>query len=123
MKNVRDCPEDAYEKFHSSVNRIPIPRSFIDEELSKHTGLSDLSEFFKDSSPSTRDHLGTRTVSGSVEVTIALHSPVVTGIQTVSRTSGQTSVEVLRDEDGNPIVSPTMIKGMLSLRERRSSAR
>lgn len=114
MKNVRDCPEDAYEKFHSSVNRIPIPRSFIDEELSKHTGLSDLSEFFKDSSPSTRDHLGTRTVSGSVEVTIALHSPVVTGIQTVSRTSGQTSVEVLRDEDGNPIVSPTMIKGMLS---------
>lgn len=114
MKNVRDCPEGAYNKFHSSVNRIPIPRSFIDEELSKHTGLSGLSEYFKDSSPSTRDHLGTRTVSGSVEVTIALRSPVVTGIQTGSGTSGQMSVEVLRDEDGNPFVSPTMIKGMLS---------
>ena len=114
MKSVRDCPEDAYKKFHSSVNRIPIPRSFIDEELSKHADLSDLSDFFKDSSPSTRDHLGTRTVSGSVEVTITLRSPVVTGIQTASGKSGHVGVEVLRDENGNPIVSPSTIKGMLS---------
>lgn len=107
-------PDDAFEPFHSSVNRIPIPREHIAKELSQYDELSEHYGDTGDSNLPTHDCLDNGKISGSVDVTITTRSPIVTGEQSSSTNNDHKHSKIIQDEHKTPFFPATTIKGMLS---------
>lgn len=105
-------------KFHSAVNSIPVirPSTLTSRNRSKLEGSNDkeLSEFLSDRTPITLDHLAANTFSGELQVTIQTATALIFGEQT-KHSSGPSTIDIQRDPVTNiPIISPTMIKGMIA---------
>lgn len=113
MRGKKDH-SDRMRRFHSSVNRIPIPRDYISEQLSTHAELSALYDDAGISGISTQDRLDVNRISGSVEVTVTTRSPLVTGTQDSATKGEPAHARVLLDEHGDPFIPSTIVKGMLS---------
>ena len=107
-------PDDAFKPFHSSVNRIPIPREYIAKELSQYDELSGHYGDTGDSNLPTHDCLDNGKISGSVDVTITARSPIVTGEQPSSTGIDRKRSKIIQDEHRTPLFPATTIKGMLS---------
>lgn len=105
-------------KFHSSVNSIPVirpsaPRS-KNAAIATTNDNNELSDFLADRTPITLDHLAADTFSGELQVTIQAATALIFGEQT-KRSSGPSTIGIQRDPMTNaPIISPTMIKGMIA---------
>lgn len=105
-------------KFHSSVNSIPVirPSTLTSRKRSKieGSGNNELTEFLSDRTPITLDHLAADTFSGELQVTIQTATALIFGEQT-KHSSGPSTIDIQRDPVTNiPIISPTMIKGMIA---------
>lgn len=105
-----------FEPFHSAVNRIPVLRRSA-KNLATHGKLPAL---FTDSPAPTQDHLSPERWSGSVDLKIKVHTPVVFGeqsmeeVQVAGKTEKRHYVDLPLNADGTLYVAPTMIKGMIS---------
>lgn len=115
-----------YTSFHSSVNCIPIPRTSIQrpvENSAKGGAQSgtvypnlpeNITAFLSDKLPTPLDHLGIDTYSGSLRLTIEVMTALIFGNQKKSK-GKPTEISIPIDPTtGNPFISPTMIKGMIS---------
>ena len=115
-----------YTSFHSSVNCIPIPRTSIQrpvENSAKGGSQSgtmypnlpeNITAFLSDKLPTPLDHLGIDTYSGSLRLTIEVMTALIFGNQKKSK-GKPTEISIPIDPTtGNPFISPTMIKGMIS---------
>lgn len=115
-----------YTSFHSSVNCIPIPRTSIQrpvENSAKGGSQSgtvypnlpeNITAFLSDKLPTPLDHLEIDTYSGSLRLTIEVMTALIFGNQKKSK-GKPTEISIPIDPTtGNPFISPTMIKGMIS---------
>ena len=115
-----------YTSFHSSVNCIPIPRTSIQRPVENsakggaqsgtvHPNLPEnITAFLSDKLPTPLDHLGIDTYSGSLRLTIEVMTALIFGNQKKSK-GKPTEISIPIDPTtGNPFISPTMIKGMIS---------
>lgn len=105
-------------KFHSSVNSIPVIRPSTPTSKNTTTARTndnnELSNFLADRTPMTLDHLAADTFSGELQVTIQTATALIFGEQT-KHSSGPSTIDIQRDPVTNaPIISPTMIKGMIA---------
>lgn len=118
--------EPKADKFHSSVNCIPVLRSYSSGEISRgqtHRTQNEtrrfnlpkeITDFLSDSSPQPLDHLEPDSYSGSLRLTIETMTALIFGHQDTSD-GGPTKVSVPRDPiTKHPFIAPTMIKGMIS---------
>ena len=97
---------DDFEPFHSAVNRIPVLRNIA----TRAAALGNLSpELFgeKQFIPG-HDRLCADRWSGSIDLEMTVRTPLVFGDQKDG------NVDLPLDDDGRPVVPPTMIKGMIS---------
>ena len=115
-----------YTSFHSSVNCIPVLRTFVQRPVPNSTkggAQSDsfypnfpetITTFLNDKRPAPLDHLGTDTYSGSLRLTIEVMTALIFGNQNKSK-GKPTEISIPIDpKTGNPFIPPTMIKGMIS---------
>lgn len=107
-----------FEPFHSAVNRIPVPRRSA-QNLARHNVLPP--DLFLDGPAPSHDHLAPDRWSGSVDLEITLHTPLVFGEQTTTEEAGPGGraekrhfVALPLNSDKTVRVPPTMIKGMIS---------
>ena len=97
---------DDFEPFHSAVNRIPVLRNIA----TRAAALGNLSpELFgeKQFIPG-HDRLCADRWSGSIDLEMIVRTPLVFGEQK----DGDVGLPL--DDDGRPVVPPTMVKGMIS---------
>ncbi|WP_139738756.1 hypothetical protein [Actinomyces wuliandei] len=94
-----------FEPFHSAVNRIPVLRD-SGERLANRGVLP--RELFTDHPAPGHDHLAPERWSGSIDLEMTVRTPLVFGEQ-----KGGT-VSLPADSHGQPVVPPTMVKGMIS---------
>ena len=97
---------DDFEPFHSAVNRIPVLRNIA----TRAAALGNLSpELFgeKQFIPG-HDRLCADRWSGSIDLEMTVRTPLVFGEQKDG------NVDLPLDDDGHPVVPPTMVKGMIS---------
>ena len=97
---------DEFEPFHSAVNRIPVLRNIA----TRAAALGNLSpELFgeKQFIPG-HDRLCADRWSGSIDLEMIVRTPLVFGEQKDG------NVDLPLDDDGHPVVPPTMVKGMIS---------
>ena len=97
---------DDFEPFHSAVNRIPVLRNIA----TRAAALGNLSpELFgeKQFIPG-HDRLCADRWSGSIDLEMIVRTPLVFGEQKDG------NVDLPLDDDGHPVVPPTMVKGMIS---------
>lgn len=99
-----------FEPFHSAVNRVPIPRTSVLGYVERGVLPSDV---FGDETPTGHDRLRPDRWSGSLDVEMTVRTPLVFGEQTEDD-QGRPTVEVPINADGRPVVSGTMVKGMIS---------
>lgn len=124
MSNSKHEPKA--DKFHSSVNCIPVLRPYSSGEISRgqthrtqnqtrHFNLpKDLTDFLSDSSPHPLDHLESDSYSGSLRLTIETMTALIFGHQDTSD-GKPTKISVPCDPiTKHPFIAPTMIKGMIS---------
>lgn len=115
-----------YTSFHSSVNCIPVLRTSIQRPVGNSTKggaqsgsvypnlTEEITTFLADKIPTSLDHLGIDTYSGSLRLTIEVMTALIFGNQNKSK-GKPTEVSIPIDPTtGNPFISPTMIKGMIS---------
>lgn len=105
-------------KFHSSVNSIPVIRPSTptskNAAIARTNENNELSNFLADRTPMTLDHLAADTFSGELRVAIQTATALIFGEQT-KHSSGPSTIYIQRDPVTNtPIISPTMIKGMIA---------
>lgn len=118
--------QSKYTSFHSSVNCIPVLRTSVQRPVPDSTkggAQSDsfypnlpetIATFLSDKLPAPIDHLGTDTYSGSFRLTIEVMTALIFGNQKKSK-GKPTEISIPIDPTtGNPFISPTMIKGMIS---------
>ncbi|WP_194949126.1 TIGR03986 family CRISPR-associated RAMP protein [Actinomyces trachealis] len=106
-RNAQAFPD--FKPFHSAVNRIPVLRTRSTNEAASGILSPDL---FADSPALGHDHLRPDRWSGSIDVEMTVRTPLVFGAQT--KHDGKTYVNVPVDDAGNPVIAPTMVKGMIS---------
>lgn len=108
---------DKKNKFHSSVNLIPVirtPNFTFSQELPQSEIQSDIASLFSDKAPETLDHLGTGTYSGQMRLRIKTMTALVFGQQTTPNQKAR-EVSIYRDpESDNPLIPATMVKGMIA---------
>ena len=115
-----------YTSFHSSVNCIPVLRTSIQRPVGNSTKggaqsgsvypnlTEEITTFLADKIPAPLDHLGIDTYSGSLRLTIEVMTALIFGNQNKSK-GKPTEISIPIDPTtGNPFISPTMIKGMIS---------
>lgn len=115
-----------YTSFHSSVNCIPVLRTSIQRPVGNSTKggaqsgsvypnlTEEITTFLADKIPTPLDHLGIDTYSGSLRLTIEVMTALIFGNQNKSK-GKPTEISIPIDPTtGNPFISPTMIKGMIS---------
>ena len=107
-----------FNPFHSAVNRIPVPRRSA-QNLARSNALPH--DLFLDGPAPSHDHLAPDCWSGSVDLEITLHTPLVFGEQTTTeeacpgrRAEKRHFVALPLNSDKTVRVPPTMIKGMIS---------
>ena len=107
-----------FRHFHSAVNRIPVLRRSAQDHARRNALPPDL---FLDRPAPSHDHLDPEFWSGSVDLEIKLHTPLVFGEQTTKEITGQGGRTEKRHFVGLPLnadetvrVPPTMVKGMIS---------
>ena len=98
-----------FEPFHSAVNRIPVPRRSA-QNLARHNVLPP--DLFLDGPAPSHDHLAPDRWSGSVDLEITLHTPLVFGQQ--SEENGRNYVDLPTDGHDSLVMPSTMVKGMIS---------
>ena len=96
---------DDFEPFHSAVNRIPVLRE-SGERLANAGVLPQ--GLFKDYKAPGHDRLYADRWSGSIDLEMIVRTPLVFGEQKDG------NVDLPLDDDGRPVVPPTMVKGMIS---------
>ncbi|RRD42428.1 hypothetical protein [Buchananella hordeovulneris] len=97
--------------FHSAVNRIPVLR----EGTLKLAKMGTLSlDLFGEHAPIGQDRLHTDRLTGTLDLEMIVRTPLVYGEQTSQSDGSYPEVRLPRDAANNPIMPPTMIKGMLS---------
>ena len=96
---------DDFEPFHSAVNRIPVLRK-SGERLADAGRLP--KSLFKDQEAPGHDRLYADRWSGSIDLEMIVRTPLVFGEQKDG------NVDLPLDDDGHPVVPPTMVKGMIS---------
>ncbi|MDO5080948.1 hypothetical protein [Buchananella hordeovulneris] len=97
--------------FHSAVNRIPVLR----REAMAAAGRGELSPaLFGEHAPTGQDRLHAERLTGTLDLEMIVRTPLVYGEQTCQSDGSSPEVKVPRDAASNPIMPPTMIKGMLS---------
>ncbi|WP_159813043.1 TIGR03986 family type III CRISPR-associated RAMP protein [Actinomyces sp. zg328] len=106
-RNAQAFPN--FKPFHSAVNRIPVLRTRSTNEAASGNLSPDL---FADSPALGHDHLHPDRWSGSIDVEMTVRTPLVFGAQTEH--DGKTYVNVPVDDADNPVIAPTMVKGMIS---------
>lgn len=128
--------QNANHSFRSSVNCIPVLRPLSrkmplrtqkdsPERQPKHFSLPEhISDFLRDSPPTSLDHLGGDTYSGTLRLTVEAMTALVFGNQ-VKHAGRPTEISIPVDPTtGHPFIPPTMIKGMISnAYERLTSSR
>ena len=115
-----------YTSFHSSVNCIPVLRTSIQRPVGNSTKggaqsgsvypnlTEEITTFLADKIHTPLDHLGIDTYSGSLRLTIEVMTALIFGNQNKSK-GKPTEISIPIDPTtGNPFISPTMIKGMIS---------
>ena len=107
-----------FRHFHSAVNRIPVLRRSAQDHARRNALPPDL---FLDRPAPSHDHLDPEFWSGSVDLEITLHTPLVFGEQTTKEVTGQGGrtekrhfVALPLNADETVRVPPTMVKGMIS---------
>ena len=115
-----------FTSFHSSVNCIPVLRTFIQKHVTddtKREGQSDsarpdlpetVTKFLSDRLPTPLDHLGIDTYSGSLRLTVEVMTALIFGNQNKSKGKPAEISVPIDPTTGHPFISPTMIKGMIS---------
>ena len=98
-----------FEPFHSAVNRIPVPRRSA-HNLARHNVLPP--DLFLDGPAPSHDHLAPDRWSGSVDLEITVHTPLVFGQQ--SEENGRNYVDLPTDGHDSLVMPSTMVKGMIS---------
>lgn len=98
-----------FKPFHSAVNRIPVPRRSA-QNLARHNVLPP--DLFLDGPAPSHDHLAPDRWSGSVDLEITLHTPLVFGQQ--SEENGRNYVDLPTDGHDSLVMPSTMVKGMIS---------
>lgn len=101
---------DSFKPFHSSVNRIPLPRPAVLDEVKEGT-LSP--ELFGDGRAVGHDHLTADRWSGTFDIEMTVRTPLVCGVQQLDGNDGSRTVRV-GEPSGKVFISPTMVKGMIS---------
>ena len=96
---------DDFEPFHSAVNRIPVLRR-SGERLADAGRLP--KSLFKDHEAPGHDRISADRWSGSIDLEMIVRTPLVFGEQKDG------NVDLPLDDDGHPVVPPTMVKGMIS---------
>lgn len=94
-----------FRPFHSAVNRIPVNRPQARALADKYPQLRGL---FGDHKASPLDRIDVATLSGSIDVKLTAHTPLVFGEQ------HENDVSLPRDAEENVVLPPTMVKGMVS---------
>lgn len=99
--------------FHSAVNRIPVLRASARKLASRGALPSDL---FSDRCAAGHDHLEPECWSGAIDLEMIVRSPLVFGEQTTTGEGRDERhfVDLPLDGDGKLVMSPTMVKGMIS---------
>ena len=107
-----------FRHFHSAVNRIPVLRRSAQDQARRNALPPDL---FLDGPAPSHDHLAPDRWSGSVDLEITLHTPLVFGEQTTTEEAGPGGraekrhfVALPLNSDKTVRVPSTMIKGMIS---------
>jgi hypothetical protein avisC_11520 len=108
------------------VNCIPVLRTSIQRPVGNSTKggaqsgsvypnlTEEITTFLADKIPAPLDHLGIDTYSGSLRLTIEVMTALIFGNQNKSK-GKPTEISIPIDPTtGNPFISPTMIKGMIS---------
>jgi len=115
-----------YTSFHSSVNCIPVLRTSIQKHVPDDTKreaqsdsacpnlLETATTFLSDRLPTPLDHLGIDTYSGSLHLTVEVMTALIFGNQNKSKGKPAEISVPTNPTTGNPFISPTMIKGMIS---------
>ena len=98
-----------FKPFHSAVNRIPVPRRSA-HNLARHNVLPH--DLFLDGPAPSHDHLAPDRWSGSVDLEITVHTPLVFGQQ--SKENGRNYVDLPTDGHDSLVMPSTMVKGMIS---------
>jgi len=98
-----------FKPFHSAVNRIPVPRRSA-HNLARHNVLPP--DLFLDGPAPSHDHLAPDRWSGSVDLEITVHTPLVFGQQ--SEENGRNYVDLPTDGHDSLVMPSTMVKGMIS---------
>lgn len=98
-----------FKPFHSAVNRIPVPRRSA-HNLARHNVLPH--DLFLDGPAPSHDHLAPDRWSGSVDLEITVHTPLVFGQQ--SEENGRNYVDLPTDGHDSLVMPSTMVKGMIS---------
>ena len=96
---------DDFEPFHSAVNRIPVLRESGERLASAGVLPQDL---FKGYKAPGHDRIGADRWSGSIDLEMIVRTPLIFGEQKDG------NVDLPLDDDGHPVVPPTMVKGMIS---------
>lgn len=94
-----------FQPFHSAVNRIPVPR---DKTIGSARRGALSRDLFGEHAAPTLDHLREDTCSGSIDLCMTVHTPLVFGEQ------HENDVSLPRDAEENVVLPPTMVKGMVS---------
>lgn len=96
----------SFQPFHSAVNRIPVPR----DEFLGSTNLDDLpQDLFAEHAAPALDRLSEDTYSGSIDLEMTARTPLIFGDQDENN-----GVTLPCDAEGNVVLPPTMVKGMVS---------
>ena len=108
------------------MNCIPVLRTSIQRPVGNSTKggaqsgsvypnlTEEITTFLADKIPTPLDHLGIDTYSGSLRLTIEVMTALIFGNQNKSK-GKPTEISIPIDPTtGNPFISPTMIKGMIS---------
>jgi hypothetical protein avisC_11520 len=115
-----------FTSFHSSVNCIPVLRTSIQKHVPDDTKreaqsdsacpnlLETATTFLSDRLPTPLDHLGIDTYSGSLHLTVEVMTALIFGNQNKSKGKPAEISVPTNPTTGNPFISPTMIKGMIS---------
>ena len=94
-----------FQPFHSAVNRIPVLRDEVERQVVQGDLPDDL---FTDAVAPGHDRLEPDRWSGSIDLEMTVRTPLVFGDQ------HENDVSLPRDAEGNVVLPPTMIKGMVS---------
>ena len=124
MSSNKQKPEST--SFHSSVNCIPVLRSSFQRPTPSSTKAQEqsgsvypnlteeITTFLADKIPTPLDHLGIDTYNGSLRLSIEVMTALIFGNQKKSKgTPAEISIPI-DPTTKNPLISPAMIKGMIS---------